>query len=116
MLLGPYLTLCLSEDEYKAATRKLEGETPEGTWLSDHATAQVHTFSCPGKGPVCVVCIRPDIYALEAALTFGHEALHIFRRWLDYIGEESPGEEIEAHAIKGIAVSLVDEYERRREC
>lgn len=116
MLFSPYLTLVTSEAEYAAALKHLKRNTgDEDGWLANAAHAEVKTFTNQHGEVVCVVSIRPTMPVLDAALTLGHEALHIFRRFCDHIGEESPGEEMEAHCIKSIAVSLTDEYVRRVE-
>jgi hypothetical protein len=50
-----------------------------GSGLRDNCHAEVHTFY--GNDLVCVVCMRPGMDSINAALTLSHEALHIFRRW-----------------------------------
>ena len=108
MLYAPHLALCLSEDEYKVACKRLKVQP--GEWLSGFDNARVHTFEREGESLACLVCARTDRDVANQTLTFAHEALHVFRRWLEFIGEECPGEEIEAHCIHNIAASLIEEY------
>lgn len=112
LFLGPYLALVASSEEYDRVTRRLTKGVPD-EWLGDHATAAVHTFEHSDEKIACVVAIKPGLTVANAALTLSHEALHVFRKWCEYIGEDKPGEEIEAHSIKSIAVSLTEEYIRR---
>jgi hypothetical protein len=39
--------------------------------------------------------------------------VHIWQRYKEYIGEDSPGIEIEAYAIENISKTLMEEYASR---
>lgn len=112
---GPYLTLCLSEKEFKSALKALRiSENPP--WiLNDHADATVHhLFSVKGD-QACVVCLR-DTHGrnpIEVAGLLVHEAVHIWQEYCDYYGERNPGREQEAYAIQAISQELMAEYARR---
>lgn len=111
---GPYLALCLSEVEFRAALDHLKApETPK--WVSAGANATMHTFDHAPAGVCCVVCL--DGYAdrtpVEVAGMLVHEAVHVWQQYCDDIGERSPGSEQEAYAIQSIAQELMAEFERR---
>lgn len=109
MLIGPYLTLVTNQEQFDAAMKHLK-QHDIGVWLRPSANAQVSTMEHESHGIVCVVSINPELSTLDAALTLSHEAYHIFCRWMEHIGEESPGEEIVAHSVKNIAVILTDRF------
>lgn len=114
LLVGPYLTLCTSEDEYRSVLKKV-GCTDGGEWLlKSESWATTHILS-DGNDLTCVVCVSPGDHS-EAALAgvMAHEAVHIWRAFLDSIGEDDPGEEVEAYAIQNIAFYLTDELLSRR--
>ena len=112
---GPFLTLCLSQDEYRAVA--LELESPEVPHWTGHmgADAATHTFENTERGLVCVVCIRNIEKAtpIEVAGVLVHEAVHVWQRWCESYGEDEPGAEQEAYAIQNIAQILMTEYARR---
>lgn len=109
---GPYLTLCLSEDEFHAAVKHLKCQPTE--WVTK--SAAVHTYASP-RGITCIVCLRPgpDRSPIEIAGLLVHEAVHVWQEWCDDIGETHPGREQEAYGVQAIAQELMAEYARRVE-
>lgn len=109
---GPYLTLCLSEAEFKRVARKL-GIATAG-WLNPHADATMHSAYGP-LGLCCIVCLGQPIgrNGVEIAGLLIHEAVHIWQQWCDDVGERRPGSEQEAYGIQSIAQELLAEYARR---
>lgn len=113
---APHMTLCLSEKEYLAAAKHC-GIADPGKWMDEaRQKAVVHTWECGGILS-CVVCLHPDtpkaVDQIEVACTFVHEAVHVFQRLCDSIGEDAPSREFEAYSIERIAESLMREYVRR---
>lgn len=112
---GPFLALCLSEDEYRSATRHLGIDSP-GRWIrNDHSHATAHTFRKPGR-PLAVVVTLNEWQGrdpIEVAGLLIHEAVHIWQQYAEDMGEESPGDEQEAYAIQAIAQELMAEFARR---
>lgn len=114
---APHLLLCLSEAEYQRAVRhcKVPRANP---WIDeDRQVACVHTWECEGS-LVCVVCLAPGALEQEPVdiiLTLVHEAVHVFQRLCDSIGEETPSREFEAYGIERIAEALIAEYRRRHQ-
>lgn len=111
---APHLALCLSEDSYLAATKHLKVQHP-GEWLKDDFMACAHTFTLDGK-VACIVCLRDDrekYDGIDVAAALTHEAVHVFQRLCDNIGEDSPSREFEAYSIERITEQLLREYARQ---
>lgn len=111
--LGPYLTLCLSHDEFTAVMSHL-GSKEVPHWCRKDAA--VHTFDHADGGVCCVVCLG-DTSArsgVEIAGLLVHEAVHVWQAWCDDVGEREPGCEQEAYGVQAIAQELMAEYARRK--
>ncbi len=66
-------------------------------------------------GALCVVCFGPEMFEQEVLgtnviLTITHEAVHVFQRICDLLGEDDPGNEVEAYAIERITQNLIDAF------
>lgn len=112
---GPYLTLCLSEQEFKDALRHIRVSTHNSWIKTDSAHATTH-FMVTGKGEsTCIVCLRghEGRNPIEVAGLLVHEAVHVWQDYADSIGERSPGSEQEAYAIQAISQELMAEFARR---
>jgi len=110
---GPFLALCLSEAEFRAAAQALKAPSIS-QWCSSDATT--HTFEhVDGKGPCCIVCIqgREKHGPIEVAGLLVHEAVHVWQEYCEGIGERNPGSEQEAYGIQSIAQELLAEFARR---
>lgn len=112
---APHLALCLTEKEFLQRAKHCKVGHP-GPWLEeDRHFAVLHTWEVGGK-LCCIVCLSPkaqaaDPIALASALV--HEAVHVFQRLCDSIGESEPGREFEAYSIERISEQLMREYARR---
>jgi hypothetical protein len=76
------------------------------------AEAEVQYYN---GGSLIIVCFGPHVLShealgTEAILTITHEAVHIFQRVCEFLGEESPGREVEAYAIENITRNLIDAF------
>lgn len=111
---GPFMTLCLHEHEFAAACRHLKVDLVP--WIkTSHAHATAHCFRLPGK-PSAVIVALNDWHGRDAVDVAGlliHEAVHVWQRYAEDIGEHSPGDEQEAYAIQSIAQALLAEFARR---
>lgn len=111
---GPYLTLCLSEQEFRDTLAHCK-ITDRIDWVSSGADATMHTLDHESGDLVCIVCLRD--YAgrdpVEVAGMLVHEAVHVWQRYADAMGERHPGSEQEAYAIQAIAQELMAEFARR---
>jgi hypothetical protein len=112
---GPYLTLCLTEQEYDAAMKALKVKH-YGPWVSTpQASATTHNLSNPDGNLCCVICIG-DYHGrnpVEVAGLLVHEAVHVWQEYCDWYGEKIPGREQEAYAVQAIAQELMAEFARR---
>ena len=112
---GPYLCLCLSEEEYLSAVKHLRVDSP-GPWIkTPQANATAHYFQSP-HGFTTIVCMRDHEgrNPVEVAGLLVHEAVHTWQEWCDYYGETTPGREQEAYAVQVISQELMAEYARRQ--
>lgn len=112
---GPYLCLCLTEQEYDAAIADLSIKRP-GPWLKhEHADATAHHCTNPDGGLAVVVCLGAHVgrNAVEIAGLLVHEAVHAWQEWCERYGETNPGREQEAYGIQSISQELLAEYARR---
>lgn len=112
---GPYLTLCLTEDEYLQAMRHCKIQNP-GPWVSrPQAQATTHRLRNDKGEQVVVVCMRDwqGRDPIEVAGLLVHEAVHAWQEYADLIGEHTPGREQEAYAVQAISQELMAEFARR---
>lgn len=66
-------------------------------------------------GALCIVCFGPEMFereelGSETILTITHEAVHVFQRVCELMGEEAPGAEVQAYAIENITRSLINAF------
>ena len=108
---GPYLALCLSEAELRAALKRI-GQS--ASWIATGKDACVHSFTGQ-RGLCCVVCLGDvtERSGVEIAGLLVHEAVHVWQHWCDDVGEHSPGAEQEAYGVQAVAQELMAEYARR---
>ena len=113
---GPYLCLCLSEDEYRKAMKDLQQEQ-FGPWIrTPQADASAHHVWSQ-DGMAIVVCLNQveNKNPIVIAGLLIHEAVHAWQAWCEFYGELNPGHEQEAYAIQGISQELMAEFARRLE-
>jgi hypothetical protein len=111
-MIGPYLTLCTSEEEYAAVCKHLKIE-PDDYHGSDDANGTTHIFENAKDDMVCAVCVDPtdDVPAMCGLLV--HEAVHVWEAHCRSIGDKNPSEESTAYGVQHIAYQLIDEYMSR---
>lgn len=114
---APYFRLCLSEKDFHRELRRLGIEKKDWPEYVTSATAGAtcHTFDTPMPHPkvVCMVCLAE--YAgtrdgVEIAGLLVHEAVHIWQKVREEIGERFPSSEFEAYAVQNIAQNLMESY------
>ena len=112
---GPFLTLCLSEDEFNQALDHLRIRERCDWIKTPQADATTHHLISSKFERACVVCLREhkDRNPIEIAGLLVHEAVHVWQDYCERIGERSPGVEQEAYGIQSIAQELMAEYARR---
>lgn len=110
---GPYLALCLTPDEHKAASRELGLDSHPEFMKNAWSDATTHYIERAGDGALCaLVCLRitPERKPIEIAGLLVHEAVHVWQEYADRIGEHHPGREQEAYAVQAIAQELMQAY------
>ena len=111
---GPYLTLVLSQEELDDA---LDGLTKEHIHFPTSG-ALCTTLTQEKSGELCAIVSvsqhsREFCNAIEMAGLLIHEAVHVWQRYAEHMGEHRPGDEQEAYAIQAISQELMAEYARR---
>lgn len=112
--LGPYLTLVLSQDELNEA---LKGLTQEYVHFPVSG-AECTTLTKDVTHELCAIIslserAQQNNNSIEIAGLLVHEAVHVWQRYAEHLGERRPGDEQEAYAIQGISQELMMEYTRR---
>jgi len=109
------MALCLTEADYLRAAKHCKIPIPD-PWLHMNKEKGVtHVWESDGK-LVCIVCLHPDAIKadpIEVAGVLVHEAVHVFQRLCDSIGEDAPSREFEAYSIGNIAERLMREFVRQ---
>lgn len=111
---GPYLTLCLNQDELSHALRGMTKEHIAFPTTGATCTTLTHDKT----GELCAVVSvskhsQENCNAIEMAGLLVHEAVHVWQRYAEDLGETRPGTEQEAYAVQGISQELLMEYARR---
>lgn len=112
LLRGPYLAMCLTQPQYKAAMAHMRIENPPSMFGTEHCHASTHVLVNPDGDLACVVTLRPTAgrSGTEVAGLLVHEAVHVWQAWCKHVGEDEPGDETEAYAIQWISQQLMDAY------
>lgn len=108
---GPYLCLCLTEDDLKAVCKHLKVELEWPT--SAGSCYELES----GDKLACVVTINNVVgrYLEEIVGLLAHEATHAKQYAMKFIGEKSPSSEFEAYTMQNITQNLLEELLRRVE-
>ncbi len=108
--------LCLSEQAFEREMKDL-GVLPRD-WppyvLHEYADATTHFFEYKDKHCV-LVCMTnwEGRDPIQVASLLVHEAVHIWQRYCDHIGERTPSNEFEAYAIQTISQELMEAFKRQ---
>jgi hypothetical protein len=109
LVLGPYLTVVRSEAEYNRALKKVGVPVAErDVWRRERWNgATTHSFDNDEGDLCCIVTYYSDnTDPVEVSALMAHEAVHIWRRYCDHIGEDCPSDELSAYAIQHITLAL----------
>lgn len=110
---GDHLCVCTTEADYQKTLKYLKVPIAEwDRWLVAEALATTHYFNTPKGNRVTVVCIpiTPEIDGIDVATLLVHEAVHVVQEYFRFIGEDNPGNEIEAYTIQNVSASLMRAY------
>lgn len=114
LITGPNLILVTTEKEYLKAIAACGVPAHEaGRWISsDHANATVHFLEPADGDQCCIVAIQATEAntSIQIAGLLVHEAVHVFQRFCERIGEDDPSAEFEAYSIQTISQRLMLAY------
>lgn len=112
LIIGPYITLCTTEEQFEAVLEQLDVEKSVPLLGSPQANATVHRFEREGGDMIFAVCLGPTEgrTGIQIAALLLHEAVHIWQAFREHIGEREPSNEFEAYSIQRIAQSLMESY------
>lgn len=112
-----YLALVISEADYYRECEEMKIPIADrGIWKREEANATTSFFpDCIGtdgkKFKAVIVGIEPrDQDGIVAAGLLVHEAVHVFQKYCELVGESRPSLEFEAYSIQWIAQSLMWSY------
>lgn len=107
----------VDSEEALAAVLRRE-DVPPAEWMSflrneDNGRTALAEVQYYDGGALCVVCFGESLFDADnlttsQLLTITHEAVHVFQRQCDLMGEEAPGDEVQAYAIERITQTLID--------
>lgn len=110
-----YIALCLSNKAFRRECRRLkiaECDIPPHFVRTPQAQGTAWGLRTPEGKLVSIVCIantkgrtREEIYGLLV-----HEAVHLWQRYCEDVGESEPSREFEAYSIQALAQGLMQAY------
>ena len=110
-----YFGLCITEAAFHTELRHLN--LPREDWpkfLSTKRANATTNFFEKGDGSHCaIVCMHPPggtVDGIQIAALLVHEAVHIWQRHCNAIGEDNPSIEYEAYGIQAISQELMNKY------
>ena len=116
IMIGPYLTLCTTEEEFAHVLKRLKIDEPIPFHAAAGSGATTHTIHDTRDGKtICIVTLNAkstDPVAVAAMLA--HEAYHVWESHLECIGETFAGSETTAYGIQNITYELFDEWMKRQ--
>ena len=114
LIIGPYLALVQSEKEFLQAMSDCGiSASDAGSWqASSHADATMHSLENTKGDLCCIVTLGPVAgrSGVEIAGILVHEAVHVWQKFRERIGEKSPSSEFEAYSIQVISQQLMWAY------
>jgi hypothetical protein len=115
---GPYLCLCLTEAAFLAALADMGVKDRPSFMATPHAHATTHHFDHKNGGAACIVTLSAweGRSPIEVAGLLVHEAVHVWQRYCNHIGEHRPAAEQEAYGIQAIAQELMQSFVEQTAC
>lgn len=109
--------LVLSNEEYAAAVRQVEGRHAHvGYWMKDETAGATCNWAKGADGShhaIVALRVRPELRGYQIASLLCHEAVHIWQEHCRRIGEDTPSDEFAAWSIQHIAQLLMQDYAER---
>ena len=116
ILVCPYLTLCLSENDYFRMMKHMKVEKPWPVWVNSDCDGTTHMIENEGDRKTAeIVCLNPldpsDTVSVHSLIA--HEAVHVWQHTCE-VERIVPCKELEALGIQVITWRLIEDYERQR--
>lgn len=114
LLVSPYyFCLCTSQADFVSVLRHIgikHDDWPEFSKSDEHAT--VHFLPCENTNKCAIVCLKHNHSktGVQICGLLVHEAMHIWRRIREELGEHEPSAEMEAYAMQWISQELMQAY------
>lgn len=112
-----YLALVVSEEQYYRECQELQAPIEDqGCWIPEGSDAcTTYLPKCAGAAgesfKTVIVAIRQKVQdGIVTAGLLTHEAVHVFQRYCELVGENAPSREFEAYSIQWIAQCLMWSY------
>ena len=118
LLVGPYLTLVTSQNEFDQALRDLDLPVEGDPFINPGAHATTHTYTMVKGSLASIVGLSMESAAkvdpIDVAALLVHEAVHVWQNLEDSAGKMGCfGTEGEAYAIQNISAQLMDAYAKK---
>jgi hypothetical protein len=117
LIIGPRYTLCTTKAQFAAALKEIKVDNYDREFLDTGVDACVHYFGCDSGPVICIVCVNmkemQQYDGIEIAVILVHESVHIWQKYVKYIGEQAPSKEFEAYSIEAISEGLMREYAKQ---
>lgn len=108
-----YYALCTSQKAYDKELKRMKRRSEPGI-LNDHSGATTNFMQNVDGKQCAIVCLFNHSYDYEQiASLLTHEAVHIFQRIRENIGERDPSAEFEAYCIQRITQNLLYAYKEQ---
>lgn len=108
LIKSPFYCLCLTERQYRKALKHIGVHDYNAPWIGNaHSNGTTHILESDGK-LCCIVCIRlkEGVEYQQVCSLLVHEAVHVWQRFCENIGESEPSSEFEAYSIQWISQQL----------
>lgn len=114
LIIGPYLALVQCEKDYVRAMKDCGiPEDQIDPWIAtSQANATMHSLGNQKNKLCCIVALysAANCSPIEIAGLLVHEAVHVWQKFREDIGEKHPSSEFEAYSIQVISQQLMQAY------
>lgn len=108
-----YFGFCTDPTAFAKEMKRLKVD-PAPKFLSDAAFATTHCLTRSSAGLITIiVCINPKRKPMVLPACLAHEATHVFQFAMEKMGEDKPGDEIQAYAIQYFTELMWNEVTRK---
>ncbi len=113
---GPFMVLCLSEKELKAAYKHCKVPYDSSLAFPRDGCGYTAQLEAEDGGIVTIVALG-DTEGMDEIDVLGlliHEASHVVDAFFEYIKETKPSDEFRAYCLQATCVKLIEDFRRKR--